>query len=280
MRNKWTGHGWWIGLFLLGLAGCNHKSDPSTPSAIAVGNSYLEAAVVDLGFDRSKIMSLVPPGMCPGHFDLKPTQADRLLSCTVLLVFDFQSNLSSSLPRVRESGLKIGVITPPPGLCVPASYLTVVRQTAAALASANLLSAEQSVSRLQSIEKRMKQLDEQVRAEVEQAGISGSRVVLSQHQEAFARRLGLIPVGTFRGRDTETPGSIQSALEKAGQNPAKWVIANRQEGTELAASLAKRLSVSLVVFGNFPETVGNCGDQPAFDSLVCENVRRLVEASR
>lgn len=267
-------------LVMIGLAGCRSKSDQSNQPCIAVANSYLEAAVIDLGIERSKIISLVPPGMCPGHFDLVPSQADRLLSCSVLLVFDFQNTLSSSLPRIQKSKLTIRVVTPPPGLCVPESYLSIVRQTASALESVHLLSAADSESHLKQIEDRLNALEGELHGHLKQAGFSNENVLISQHQEVFARWLGLNPVATFRGRDTETPGSIQSALERAGKNPVRCVIANRQEGTELGESLAKRFSVPLIVFSNFPESTEEGRVPTAFDSLVRGNVQQLDKAVR
>jgi len=278
-RTILPGLGWIAVIAAACLAGCENKSGPSPQSQIAVANSYLEAAVLDLGVDPAQVMSFVPPGMCPGHFDLTPSQVERLLSCSVLLVFDFQNNISSSLPRVRELGLKIGVITPPSGLCVPDSYLSVVRQTAVALESANLLSAPESAARLQAIEKRMKGLEQEIRSDMERAGLRDGPVLVSKHQEVFAQWLGLNPVGTFRGGDTETPGPIQSALENAAKQPVRWVLANQQEGTELAQSLAKRLSARLVVFSNFPNSTVSEKGQPTFDALVRDNVGRLAKAT-
>jgi zinc transport system substrate-binding protein len=272
--------GWIAAFTAIGILGCAKKTDRAPQPEIAVANSYLAAVVRDLGVETSNVMTFVPPGMCPGHFDLTPSQVNRLLSCSVLLVFDFQNNISSSLPRVRESGLTIGVITPPPGLCVPDSYLSVVRQVAASLESANLLSAPDSTARLQAIEERMKGLELEVRNDIEGNGLRNGAVLVSKHQEAFAQWLGLNPVGTFRGSDTETPGPIQSALENAAKQPVRWVLANQQEGTELAQSLAKRLSARLVVFSNFPGAAGDDLKRPAFDSLVRENVGRLIEAAR
>jgi|WetSurMetagenome_2_1015567.scaffolds.fasta_scaffold93193_2 zinc transport system substrate-binding protein len=279
-RTILPGLGWIAVIVIACLAGCEKKSGSAPQSQIAVANSYLEAAVLDLGVDPSKVMSFVPPGMCPGHFDLTPSQVEGLLSCSVLLVFDFQNNISSSLPRVRESGLTIGVIAPPPGLCVPDSYLSIVRQAAAALESANLLSSADSAARLQAIEKRMKGLEQEIRSDMERAGLRDGPILVSKHQEVFARWLGLNPVGTFRGSDAETPGPIQTALENAAKQPVRWVIANQQEGTELAQSLAKRLSVGLVIFSNFPNSTVSEKGQPTFDALVRENVARLIEAAR
>ncbi|NLH17577.1 MAG: zinc ABC transporter substrate-binding protein [Phycisphaerae bacterium] len=272
--------GWMVTLAVMGPMGCAKKTDPSPQPQIAAANSYLDAAVRDLGIESSRIMNFVPPGMCPGHFDLTPSQAGRLVSCSVLLVFDFQNQIASSLPRRHDSGLKISVIAPPPGLCITDSYRSIVRQTATILETANLLSVADATTRLQALEERMERLEQAVRSDMERAGIRNDAVLVSIHQEAFARWLGLNPIGTFRGSDIETPGPIQSALDSAAKQPVRWIIANQQEGTELAQSLAKRLSARLVVFSNFPDTAGNDMERPAFDSLIRDNVRRLVEAAR
>jgi zinc transport system substrate-binding protein len=266
-------------LIVIALAGCEKKTDRSPQPDIAVANSYLAAVVRDLGVESSKVMTFVPPGMCPAHFDLTPSQANRLLSCSVLLVFDFQNQIVSSLPRIQESGLQVCVIAPPPGLCVPDSYLSVARQVEAALDSVNAKLVPDTANRMPVIEERMKVLDRTMRNEMDKAGLRETAVLVSKHQEVFARWLGLNPIGTFRGSDTETPGSIQSALENAAKQPIQRVIANRQEGTELAQSLAGRLSARLVAFGNFPETNDDEGNQPAFDLLVSNNLRRLIEAA-
>lgn len=271
--------GWMVVFASMGLMGCAKKSDDSPQPTIAVANSYLAAVVRDLGVDSSNVMTFVPPGMCPGHFDLTPSQANRLLSCSVLLVFDFQNQIASSLPRVSKSGLKVIVISPQPGLCVPDTYLSVVRQVAAALDSANTNPAADAASRLTAIENRMKALERKMQSEIDTAGIRNAPILVSKHQEVFTQWLGLNPIGTFRGSDTETPGPIQTALESAAQQPMRWVVANRQEGTELAQTLANRLSARLVVFGNFPEATHEGGELPAFDSLICDNLRHLVEAT-
>ena len=67
-----SGLGWIAVIVSVCLAGCEKKSGPRPRPQIAVANSYLAAAVLDLGVEPAKVMSLVPPGMCPGHFDRRP----------------------------------------------------------------------------------------------------------------------------------------------------------------------------------------------------------------
>jgi len=135
MKNK-------IKIILLGLGilsgsylwvGCNNESSDALQPEIAVVNSYLYAAVKDLCGNERELLSMVPPGMCPGHFDISPSQVNRLCNCKILFVFDFQQNIENAVPRIKDRGLKVCNIKPLPGLCIPDTYLAIAEQVAAAL---------------------------------------------------------------------------------------------------------------------------------------------------
>ena len=258
------------------LSGCKNK-DHKPQSEFAVANSYLHAILKDLCGDQQEILSLVPPGMCPGHFDISPSQVDRLCNCKVLFVFDFQHNIENAMPRVKNQGLKVSKIKPLPGLCIPETYLGIAKQIAAVLSEENPTQKERYELRLQEIEKRLEKLSDEIHEKMQQAGLNNTRIITSKHQEEFAKWLGLNPVSTFAGRDIVTPAGINLSLQEASQNEIELVIANQQEGTQLAKSLAEHLKVKLVVFGNFPLCDTNTVSD-SFTDLVYENVNNLLEA--
>ena len=87
------------------LTGCEQKEDIAAKPEIAVANSYLKAVIEDLCGNQQQILSLVPPGMCPGHFDISPSQVNQLCNCKVLFVFDFQRKIATAFanpPKVRQ----------------------------------------------------------------------------------------------------------------------------------------------------------------------------------
>ncbi len=262
-------------LLLLPAGGCREGSAATDVPAIAVTNSYLEAAVRDLYGDHVQIMALAPPGMCPGHFDISPGQVGQLGRCRVLLLFDFQSQIESALSRLRDNGLQMHRVDVPAGLCVPDTYLIACRQVAEILAGEFPERAEQLTRRLGLIEERLVALSDEVRAAVSDAGSAAAPVLTSHHQAKFAEWLGLDAVATFVGSDTETVGHIDHALRQAAGRQVCFVIANQQEGTGLARALADRLSAQAVVFSNFPPQVA---EGPMFDALLRGNVERLLEA--
>lgn len=256
------------------MAGCD-----DAPSAggfeIAVTNSYLECAVRDVWGEDAAILCLAPPGMCPGHFDISPVQVRQLKGCKLLLRFDFQQGVEQRLDRMRQGGLDMQPVRAPGGLCVPDSYLTICRQICQILSYTYPERSGSFQARLSAVEERLARLTAELREAVADSGIATAAVLTSNHQVQFARWLGLDPVATFVGSDTETVANIDHCLKKAAGREVRFVIANRQEGTALAQALAERLQARAVVFSNFP---GACQGQTGFDRLLQDNVRLLCEA--
>lgn len=259
------------------VSGCKNNNDEPMPD-IAVANSYLSAVVKDICGNQQQVFDLVPPGMCPGHFDISPSQVNLLCNCKILFVFDFQKNIENAIPRIKERGLKVCTVTPSPGMCIPETYLSIVKQVAAALSEQQPSQKKHYESRLKEIERRLDNLSQDLADSVQESGLQGTKVITSEHQAEFTKWLGLDCVSTFAGRDTITPAQIDNSLQEARENQIKLVIANKQEGTEMAKTLADHLNVKSVVFSNFPSNDEQNTAVAGYDHLVTENINRLIEA--
>lgn len=245
-------------------------------SPIAAANSYLAAVVLDLLGENEPLVTLAEPGMCPGHFDFRPSQARQLRACRLLVRFDFQQSLDARLSDDPAEAPCVAAVTVHGGLCEPDTYESACRQLAEAMVQAGRLSPDDAKRRLAAIGQRMDQLNAWMIQEVEAAGLSGTPTLASGHQAAFCHRLGLDVAATFESVDTARPGQIDEAIHAGEKTGARLIVANLPEGRQLADALADRLGARVVVFGNFPTDSGPRG----FDSLVRANVAALVEASR
>lgn len=264
-----------VACVLLG-AGCGNKPGEDSAAEIAVTNSYLGCAVLDLCGDDTEVLCLAPPGMCPGHFDIPPSQVKQLCNCRMLLLFDFQKQIAETLSRVKERGLKTALVGKTGGLCVPETYLVVCREVRDILSSEYPERNVRYQERLEVMEKDLAHLREELFEKMRQAGISSAKVLASNHQADFARWLGLETVATFVGSDIETVAGIEQCIRKAEDQEVRFVVANKQEGTALAKALAERLGAKAVVFSNFPELRGEAS---GFDALLRANVDALLRAN-
>lgn len=259
-----------LGLLSLGCAGCR---DAGPDADVAVSNSLLESAVRDLTDGRLRVLHLAEPGMCPMHVEPRPSQIRRLRTCRLLLRLDFQASLDAKLAPAGEA-MRIAPVEAPGGLATPDTYLAVCRQTADALLKADLLTQEAAERRLEEISGRTEALTARCRSRV--AGLAGTPVLCSLHQEAFCRWLGLRVVGTFRAADVETAGHVDEVVRAGREAGVKLVIANLPEGRRVADTLAHMLGANVAVFGNFPVD-GESGVR--FDPLPEGNVTALLEAA-
>jgi len=262
---------------LIGLAalavGCRDEL-PRRPAEVAASNSYLECVARDLLGPEAQVSSLAGPGMCPGHFDIRPSQVAELRQCRILLRLDFQKGLDAKLTGATDEGLRIVEVRVPGGLCEPAGYVAACRQAADSLVQAGLLERRAADRRIGEIAARADATAARVRREV--AGLANTPVLASVHQQRFCTWLGLKVVGTFTGADTAGVGQVNEAVRKGEQAGVKLIVANLPEGRRVADALARRLGAKVVVFGNFPAA----GGRSPFDDLVVGNVRRLLEAAR
>ena len=258
------------------MAGCQDKSSGEAPAEIAVTNSYLGCVVRELCGDDTEVLCLAPPGMCPGHFDISPSQVRRLCDCRILLLFDFQKQVVKTLSRVKEKGLKTALVRKTGGLCVPETYLAVCRQVSDILASEYPEMTARYQQRLQEIENDLKNLSQELREKIRQAGILSTKVLASHHQADFLNWLGLETIETFVGSDVETITGVDRCISKAQGQDVRFVVANKQEGTAMAKALAERLGARAVVFSNFPEFIGQ---EVGFDQLLRANVDTLIRAN-
>jgi zinc transport system substrate-binding protein len=265
----------WLALLsaaaLVGGCGSRPRADKA-PAAVIATNSYLVCAAREFLDGEGAVAGLAGPGMCPGHFDLKPSQAAALRGSALLLRFDFQANLDERLAAFRGQGPGIAAVSLPEGLCIPSTYLQACRQVGEALVGAGLVAEPVAAERLKQVQRRLEGLEKGIARSMGTS--AGAPVLASGHQAAFCRHLGLDVVGTFSPSDTVGIGEMKDCLERARKAKVRCVVGNLQEGEAAAKRLSERLGVPAVMFSNFPAMTGR---QQSFDALVGDNVALLAE---
>ncbi|MGC8742698.1 MAG: metal ABC transporter solute-binding protein, Zn/Mn family [Verrucomicrobiia bacterium] len=255
------------------FSGCNTKNE--IPPRIAASNSYIESAVIDILGKNERILRLAEPGMCPGHFDIQPSQVDMLRRCKLILKFDFQKLVEERILDKNNTNTVIVSIKPGSGLCCPKTYLAVCLQTADALVTNGFVSKQEVESRLKEIALRLQELEKKFDTAIRESGLKDEPVLASAHQKEFCKWLGLNVVGSFTAADITGFQEIENAIDAGKLKNVRFIIANKPEGRRLADALADRLKAKVVVFGNFPEGT----PFPVFDNLVLNNVEALVKSA-
>lgn len=258
---------------LISSTGCNNESGDSAP-AIATTNTYMACVAKDLLGRDEKVFRLAGPGTCPGHFDISPSQVNRLLGCKIFLRFDFQKRFDEKLAPAVEKGLCIVPIKITSGLCVPDGYLSACRQVADALVSAGMMDRKSADDRLVIIDARVKKSAQKAKSLIAKANLAETPVLAAKHQAKFCRWLGLDVSATFSGNDA--PGELARVVKLAKSARVKLIIANVPSGKVAADWLAEAIGADkskIIMLDNFPPTKCN---RDGFDTMLLENANKIT----
>lgn len=259
-----------VGVSLMLLASMGSGSTEDAPSVV-VTTSMLEEAVHELGEAAAgvEVVRLIPPGSCPGHFDLSPRAVPSLRTADAIVRHHYQGFLEAQIVDLGVEDVAVIVAETEGSLLVPHNYGGLVLRVAGILAELLPGRGEELVSAASDVSLQMEEFESQIRGRP--APWRGARVIASFQQADFSRWLGLDVVAEIGRPEDLTPRGLESLMQ---HRPA-LVIGNLQEGLQPAATLADRLSVPLVVFSNFP---GANGYGNGYEELLRSNLERLDEA--
>lgn len=261
-------------LAILTFIGCQNQASSNEASTVGVTTSWLECCVKDIAGADFAVTSLCPPGSCPGHFDLRPSQVEKISRCGLLVRFDFQQGLES---RLRSADVDIIAVTAPEGLCLPSSYLSACEVVSRALSEKFPEKEDEYTRALVRVRERLAELEARVKQATSENGLRGVQVVASGHQAAFCRWLGLKVEAAYSGAESASPKDLENLLERGKKAEVHLVIANLQEGEQMARALAHHLDAEMITFSNFPNMTP---EEPSFDALILNNLTRLLEARK
>jgi len=225
----------------------------ATERAVVVTTpSVLGAAAQAVGGEGVAVETILPPGSCPGHFDLEPAQVRRLLSATVFFRHEFQDFLDSRLLANDLPPDRIAALPAPGGLCIPDTLATLAREAADELAARLPDEATSLRARAAALAAEAQTRGAALRQRT--ARLHGKPVAAAPHQAAFLRWLGLEVVCVLPGGDDPAPGVISRTLAEIRTAGARAGVGNVPSGRRLPAALAESAALPLAMFDNFPSS--------------------------
>ncbi|NQU43301.1 zinc ABC transporter substrate-binding protein [bacterium] len=241
------------------------------PASLVVTSAMLEQAALDVRGDLAepKVVSLMPPGACPGHFDLSPRVLPAIQSAGLVLRHDYQAGLDGKFEQIGAGDVRPVVIETPNSLLIPDNYLAIQGRITDALAERFPERGEALRRNLEANQRGLDALAGRLRKQAEPW--QGRAVIVSWHQKEFCQWLGLNVVGGLDRPEDITPRELEDLVGLK----AEAVVANLQEGTQAAEAIAEKLDLPLVVLSNFPNTPGY-GE--GYEALLTQNLDRLNTA--
>jgi len=201
-----------------------------------------------VGGDLVEVVTIIPSGFCPAHYDLSPSDYAALINADVVLYSGIEPWVESLADSTQEGALvQFGGAwnTPPAAVEKATAVAAVLTERIPEGAATFAANRDAYVAELDA-------LGEELLARATSLGVSEIPVVCMQWQSGFVSWLGFqIPVtyGLPEGLSLKDLVELTTAGTEAN---AQVVIDNLQSGIEFGAKLAREIDAIHVVLSNFP----------------------------
>jgi ABC-type Zn uptake system ZnuABC Zn-binding protein ZnuA len=217
------------------------------PTVVATHAVFGELAQI-VGGDAIDVVTIIPSGFCPSHYDLAPSDYAALLDADLVLYSGIEPWVEQLAGTTKEGALALlsGVWNTPDAAASQAEAI------AALLAERYPESASLFEANLATYTARLEATAASLQSEAQAAGTAGIPVVCMQWQVGFVSWLGFDPVVTYGLPEDLSMRDLIDLAEQGRSAGAVLVIDNLQSGIEFGAKLAQEIGAVHVVLSNFP----------------------------
>ena len=268
-------------LAMSALTGCTDEETTSIKLKVVASTSLITQIVERIGGDRVDVVNIIPPGQCPGHFDVKPGDIQQLAEADLFLLHGWQGEKFSEELIATADNPDLTVISldipsnSESNWMVPSVQQEATDGVAAALSQVDSANNSAYQASADEYKKVIEIKETELQGRLAGQNLANVNVICSGMQAAFLNWVGLNVV-TFYGRpDSLTPQVVKDLVDTGEAENVTLIIDNLQSGQDAGAGLAEELGCARIILSNFPGGFDNTG---TWEKTIDENTRRILEA--
>ncbi len=231
------------------LVGPACQRERRTGISIVASTTMIEAVVKEIGGTTVNVQALVPGGMCPGHFDIKPRQMQEIERSDLFLYHGWEH----WLPKVTQAtglGTQLVGIDTPGEWMVPDVHVRAIHSIRDLMVS---LQPEQEAYYGERALNYENAVLEEARTICGMFPPHGETpVICSELQADFLTWAGFDVLETYGRAESMAPKTIEGLIKTGKMNKVRLVVDNRQSGPSVGAGIAREIGAEHVVLTNFP----------------------------
>jgi len=236
---------------------------------IVTSTSDISSVVEAIAPNNAKVVNIVPGGMCPGHFDLSPAEANLIFLSDLIIYHGYESWFT----KVEELKLDIDIVD----LKTDGSWMIPDVYLKGALEICNVLKKEYSSDSISihEIDKKYEKFKMSIDSLIfiiaqKKELIKGTKVICNEHQKDFLEFLGLEVICVFSPGDDISLKEISEVVKVGKEENVQLVVDNLQSGKKVGSTIADELKSDYIIFSNFPEEQG-------YKATLLNNIDLLLE---
>jgi zinc transport system substrate-binding protein len=246
---------------------------------IVAGSSLISNIIQDVADGKLETRTLIPPGVCPGHYDIEFGDIVALNNSKALFIHDYQQsfqNIKGAIEAAENHNLTITVLNVTGNWMVPAVQAEAVDKIAQALGQIDPENAAYYQENAADREQAILTYGDQVKNTLQEAGVDGVKVICADMQADFVEWAGFDVVATFGRPEDLSVAQVEELIVKAKDAGVALVIDNLQSGaTTLGASMEQDIEAIPVTISNFP---GGLENTETWEKAIDKNVDLLLGA--
>jgi zinc transport system substrate-binding protein len=258
------------------LGGCS----PATTSKLKVvtSTSLLASIVERVGDDRVDVVNIIPPAQCPGHFDVKPGDIQKLADADLFLMHGWQGEMFSQ--ELIASANNPDLIVAVPKIDIPGSWmappvqLNAIDKITAILSQADEKNSSAYQKSAAELKSKFETKEAGIKAKLAKEDLSSINVMCAEMLVEFVQWSGLNVIATYGRPDSLTPQVVKELVDKGREAKVTLIIDNLQSGQDAGAGIAEELGCKRVILSNFP---GGFDNTETWEKAIDRNIELLLE---
>jgi zinc transport system substrate-binding protein len=216
------------------------------------------------------VSAIMPPDQCPGHYDIKLSDIERVKKAGLVL---FSRGMPFMARAEVEDGNCCVVDTKDRNWMAPQSYVVGLEIIAQELSARFPEYGTQITTRLAIAIHEVAETSERLKDDIRRAGIAAAPVLASSMQKETLEWMGFRVAGEYGRPETISAKEMVRLTRLGRESKAVAVIDNLQSGPEAGKGLAEELGVPHVILSNFPSGKG-------YLATLGKNVDAMIAAVR
>ncbi|MFC2006994.1 metal ABC transporter substrate-binding protein [Chloroflexota bacterium] len=272
-------------ILVLGLAIASLVSGCSKEGAaklkVVTSTSLIAQIVERVGDDKVDVVNIIPPAQCPGHFDVKPGDMQKLADADLFLLHGWQGEMFSQelIASANNPDLTVVIVdipsNPHSNWMTPTVQQEAIDKIASSLAQIDSKNSALYQKSATEYRDTIAKKGIEIKARLAQENLLAVNVMCDEQQAAFVRWTGLNIVATYGRPDSLTPQVMKELVDIGREANVTLIIDNMQSGKDTGAGIAEELDSTRIILSNFP---GGYENTETWEKSIDYNIELILSA--
>lgn len=245
--------GIWIGTMFMIFGFVNTGlSAESEKMTVVCTTSILADHAREMGRNLVEVVSIVPAGVCPAHYDVKPSDIKAVSTASLILSQGIEPWLDDLIKVSGNQNLRRITLE---GSTVPPRAIEEIKMIKEALCEVDTENAPYYEKNTQEFINYIEETAGEIKRRAKELGVQRYKVICIKWQEYFTRWVGFDVIGTYPPPERISWKEVFELIKIGKKLNVALVVDNLQSGTEFGAKLASEIGAAHAVSINFPGSV-------------------------